>query len=88
MKNGTRVQIVDTSLKSCGLLGTVVGTKADGQIKIYLDEPVGKGVYLICLKNKASFVPATEQQTSVAEYVRERIEEMQNELQILKNLIL
>ena len=88
MKNGTRVQIIDAELKSYGLFGTVVGTRVDGQIKIYLDEPVGKGVYLICLKNKASFIPIAEQKTSVAEYVKERIEEMQNELQILKNLIL
>lgn len=88
MKNGTRVQIIDADLKSCGQIGTVVGTKADGQIKIYLDEPVGKGVYLICLRNKSSFVPIVEEQTSIADYVKERLAEMQKELQTLKNLIL
>ena len=88
MKNGTRVKIIDENLKSCGQIGTVVGTKSDGQTKIYLDNPVGKGVYLICLKDKSSFIPIVEEQTSVADYVKERLEEIHKEIHTLKNLIM
>ena len=87
MRNGTRVKIIDENLKSCGFIGTVVGKKADGSTKIYLDKTVGKGVYLICIKDKGSFIPIKEETTSFADYIKDRLVEIKNELQRLEEMV-
>lgn len=86
LKKGTRVKIVDKHLKSSGRLGTFVGLNSQGYYKIYLDEPVGKNVYLVTLRDMESFEIAWEEmESSMAreecfEWVKERISNLTYQL--------
>ncbi len=86
LKKGTRVRITDKHLKSNGKLGTFVGLNSQDYYKIYLDEPVGKNVYLITLRDMESFEIAWEEmEPSMAreecfEWVKERISNLTYQL--------
>lgn len=86
LKKGTRVKITDKHLKSNGRLGTFVGLNSQGYYKIYLDEPVGKNVYLVTLRDMESFEIAWEEmESSMAreecfEWVKERLSNLTYQL--------
>jgi hypothetical protein len=88
-KKGTRVKIVDKNLQSFNMIGTYVGMKADNSAyKIYLDEKVGKGVHLVCIKDSASFIPIKEDNESViSDYIKHRLFAIEQELDNLKLML-
>lgn len=93
LKKGTRIKITDKHLKSNGKLGTFVGLNSQGYYKIYLDEPVGKNVYLVTLRDMESFEIAWEEmKPSMAreecfEWVKERISNLTYQLDAVNRTV-
>ncbi len=93
LKKGARVKIVDKHLKSSGRLGTFVGLNSQGYYKIYLDESVGKNVYLVTLRDMESFEIAWEEmESSMAreecfEWVKNRVSSLTSQLDAVTKII-
>lgn len=93
LKKGTRVKIVDRHLKSNGRLGTFVGLNSQGYYKIYLDELIGKNVYLVTLRDMESFEIAWEEmesdvvKTECFEWVKNRISSLTSQLDAVTRVV-
>lgn len=90
LKKGTRVKIVDKHLKSNGRLGTFVGLNSQDYYKIYLDEPIGKNVYLVTLRDMESFEIAWEEMEPdvvKAEWVKNRVSSLTSQLDAVTKVI-
>lgn len=93
LKKGTRVKIVDKHLKSNGRLGTFVGLNSQDYYKIYLDEPIGKNVYLVTLRDMESFEIAWEEmgpdvvKAECFEWVKNRISSLTSQLDAVTRVI-
>lgn len=93
LQNGTRVKIIDKTLKSNQHKGTFVGYNSKGQYKIYLDEPISKGskttVYLITLSSVDSFELIYDYSIEevMQDYIKEKISSIEKTIEELKRLM-
>lgn len=93
LKKGTRVKIVDKHLKSNGRLGTFVGLNLQNYYKIYLDEPIGKNVYLVTLRDMESFEIAWEEmepdvvKAECFEWVKNRVSSLTSQLDAVTRVV-
>ena len=93
LKKGTRVKIVDKHLKSNGRLGTFVGLNSQDYYKIYLDEPIGKNVYLVTLRDMESFEIAWEEmepdvvKAECFEWVKNRVSSLTSQLDAVTRVV-